>query len=403
MKSYRDIRTDNYSYNLPEERIAKYPLEKRDDSKLLVYRKGNICDDVFRNLSSHIESDRTLIFNETEVIRSRLIFRKPTGALIEIFCLEPENPSDYEQSLSSSDPVEWKCIVGNLKKWKDGHLEMLISLDHKEIVVKAERISRDGNNVLVRFTWDDSRVCFSEILEAQGHMPVPPYLKRDDEEIDNLRYQTVYSSHKGSVAAPTAGLHFTPETLKGLGDKGIKSGKLTLHVGAGTFIPVKSETIGGHTMHREHFMVSRKTVELLLKENIIAVGTTSVRTVESIYQLGNKLLKGYTPYGEELVFDQWEAYDKNGSISREESLSALLGYMDSFNLDSISASTSIIIVPGYKFGIVEGLITNYHMPSSTLLLLVAALIGDKWKKVYRHALDNNYRFLSYGDSSLLLP
>lgn len=403
MKSYRDIRTEKYTYSLPEERIAKYPLDKRDDSKLLVYRKGRIDDDIFRNISSYIDDKKILIYNETRVIRSRLIFRKPTGALIEIFCLEPETPSDYEQALSSTHIVEWQCIVGNLKKWKDGLLEMKISVNQRILLVKAAMSGRDGNNVHVRFTWDDENISFSEILEAHGHMPVPPYLKRDDEPIDNIRYQTVYSSQKGSVAAPTAGLHFTPEILKGLNKKGIKSGKITLHVGAGTFIPVKSETIGDHTMHREHFIVSRKTIELLRKGNIIAVGTTSVRTIESLYHLGNKLLNGYIPRERELILEQWEAYSQAENHSREEALDALLRHIDSGKSDNITASTSMIIVPGYKFRIVEGLITNYHMPSSTLLLLVSALIGEDWRKVYQHALDNSYRFLSYGDSSLLLP
>lgn len=403
MKSYKEIRTQDYSYSLPGEKIARYPLEERDDSKLLIYRSGEIIDDSFRNVSDYIESNKTLIFNETEVIRSRLMFRKATGAIIEIFCLEPDNPSDYETALSSSSSVNWKCIVGNLKKWKEGPLELALAVKQKEITVRAIKIGREDNHVLVRFTWDDNSISFSELLEAHGHMPVPPYLKRDDEPIDNSRYQTVYSSHKGSVAAPTAGLHFTESVLQNIESKGIRSGKITLHVSAGTFIPVKSETIGGHTMHREHFMVSRETIELLKTEDIIAVGTTSVRTIETLYHLGNKLLGSYSPSGKELVLGQWEAYGHCDNNSREESMEALLRHLDRIESDTITASTSIIIVPGYQFKIVKGLITNYHMPSSTLLLLVAALIGDNWKKVYQHALDNNYRFLSYGDSSLLLP
>ncbi len=403
MNKYKDIRTDNYNYNLPEERIAKYPLEKRDDSKLLIYRKGEIIDDTFRNIHDYIESSKTLIFNETEVIRSRLLFRKPTGALIEIFCLEPERPSDYEQALSSSTGADWKCIVGNLKKWKEGSLELALLIKQKKIIVRADKINRDKKDVIVRFSWEDNSICFSEILEAHGRMPVPPYLKRDDEPIDKLRYQTVYSSNKGSVAAPTAGLHFTESVLDSIKAKGILSGKVTLHVSAGTFIPLKSETIGDHTMHREHFIVSRETIELLKTENIIAVGTTSVRTIESLYHLGNKLLRSYIPWGKELVLDQWEAYIQSDNISKEKSLNALLKHLDNTKSDSIYASTSIIIVPGYRFKIVKGLISNFHMPSSTLLLLVAALIGNDWERVYQHALDNNYRFLSYGDSSLLLP
>lgn len=403
MKSYRDIEIKDYNYNLPAEKIARYPLDKREASKLLVYSQGKIIDDSFLNISSYINRDKTLIFNETEVIRSRLIFRKSTGASIEIFCLEPHSPTDYELSLSSTGPIEWKCIVGNLKKWKNGPLTMSLEVKNHKVSISANRISRADKHVLVRFDWDDKSICFSEILEAHGHMPVPPYLNREDEPIDNLRYQTIYSANKGSVAAPTAGLHFSGQVLSKIIAKGIHSGKVTLHVSAGTFIPVKSDTIGQHQMHREHFFVSRETIELLKAERIIAVGTTSVRTIETLYHLGNKLLDSYSPDNNELVLEQWEAYENKDPGSRKASLDALLAHLDNTGSDHVRASTSIIIVPGYKFRIVEGLITNYHMPSSTLLLLVAALIGDDWKNVYSHALNNNYRFLSYGDSSLLMP
>jgi S-adenosylmethionine:tRNA ribosyltransferase-isomerase len=403
MEKYRDIRIEDFNYSLPLDRIAKYPLNLRDESKLLVYKSGKIENDTFINIPGRLESDKSLIFNNTKVICSRLMFRKHTGASIEIFCIEPYSPVDYQLSLSSTTEVDWICIVGNLKKWKSGPLLMNLTINGEQLVIEAYNIGREQDNIIVRFKWNNNGISFSEILEASGHMPVPPYLNRDDEPIDKLRYQTIYSQNKGSVAAPTAGLHFSDEVLNTIGSKGLRSGNITLHVGAGTFIPVKSDTIGGHTMHREHFFVSNDTIELLRQGDIIAVGTTSVRCVETLYHLGNKLLNGYKSDSPELSCAQWEVYEDQTEHSRDEVLDAILNHLKSTGSEILQASTSIIIVPGYRFRMVKGLITNFHMPSSTLLLLVSALIGEDWKKVYKHALENDYRFLSYGDSSLLLP
>lgn len=400
----KDIEIGSYKYDLPESRIARYPLPERDMSKMLVYRGGEISDDIFRNLPDYVDSDSLLVFNKTKVIRARLKFTKRTGAAIEIFCLEPFSPSDHNISFSSTMPVEWKCLVGNLKKWKSGSLEMQLTDGSKQIILSAELVSHTDDGVIIRFSWNEKNLCFSEILELSGHIPVPPYLNRDDEEIDNTRYQTIYSSCEGSVAAPTAGLHFTTDLLKRLNNKGIAREEITLHVGAGTFIPVKSETIGGHSMHTEHFLAGRATIENLRGKKIIAVGTTTVRTLESLYWLGAMILgKDIEPDAKPEV-SQWTPYNYRGlDYSSDEALDALLAYMDLYKLDNIEASTSIIIVPGYRFRVVSGLITNWHMPGSTLLLLVSALIGERWRDIYDHAIKNDYRFLSYGDSSLLLP
>ncbi len=403
MPTYKDIRVEDYRYALPDERIAKYPLSERDMSKLLVYRKGVISDDKFYNICKHLDTNHTLIFNNTRVIRSRLIFNKPTGAKIEIFCLEPHKPVSYEQSLESTTETEWKCLVGNLKKWKEGHLSMQISKDNQNFEVRAEKVSQTGDKVIVGFSWNRSDISFGEIMDLYGRVPVPPYLKRKDEALDKLRYQTIYSHTDGSVAAPTAGLHFSERVFDSMLIKGLDFENITLHVGAGTFVPVKTPTIGDHQMHNEHFTVSKPCLEALISKNIIAVGTTSVRTIESLYTLGIKLLNGYKPGDSKPEISQWELYEYKASVSVEESLMAILNYMHKQDIDTLEASTSAIIVPGYKFKIVKGLISNYHMPASTLLLLVSALIGEDWKTVYNHALNNDYRFLSYGDSSLLLP
>ena len=399
----RNIKIRDYTYVLPDEKIARYPLDERDSSKLLVYRSGNIRHDVFSNLSRYLNENDILVYNQTRVIRARLIFRKHTGANIEIFCLEPEKPSDYERNLSARKVVEWRCLVGNQKKWKNGRLGM--DLDHEDTKVSlyAEQIERKGIETLVRFTWDNELMSFSEILDIAGHVPVPPYLKRDDEDIDKLRYQTVYSKEDGSVAAPTAGLHFTGKVLSDLSRKGIKTGVLTLHVGAGTFVPVKTETAGGHSMHIEHFKVGREMIENIIGRRVIAVGTTSLRTMETLYWLGHKISRGMVHSPSDIYLEQWYPYDNVTNTAYEEYLATILEYMNDNNLKYLEARTGIIIVPGYKVRIAKGLITNYHLPGSTLLLLVAAFTGDDWKKIYNYSLRNGFRFLSYGDSSLLLP
>ena len=403
MKSVKNLHMENYQYLLPEKRIAKYPLDRREISKLLIHRNGEISEDIFNNIGNHLSGFNTLVFNNTKVIHARLLFTKPTGAKIEIFCLEPSLPSDYTLSLTSTRETVWKCLVGNLKKWKEDHLVMEIVVNGEDVKLFAERIDKSEGSVLIRFRWSAETITFGEILEASGHIPVPPYLNRDDEPLDSIRYQTVYSKLRGSVAAPTAGLHFTPEVIDKLRKSGFNTAEITLHVGAGTFRPVKSNTIGGHTMHSEHFSASRETIESLYSKEIIAVGTTSVRTIESLYWLGVKMLSDKAYGQEKLIINQWDPYNLENNISVTESLDAVLSYLDKNRLRHLEAITGIIIVPGYDFRFVKGLITNYHMPGSTLLLLVAALIGDRWKDIYQYALDNEFRFLSYGDSSLLIP
>ncbi len=399
-----EISIEDYDYDLPEGRIAQYPVEERDMSNLLVYREGDIGKDIFRNLDQHIPSGSLLVFNNTRVIRARLLFRKESGAAIEILCLEPLSPVDYQMSLGSAEPVEWKCIIGNLKKWKNGQLTLSYYINKKQYNLTAEKVCKEGEAWRIRFSWDSPLACFGEVIEAAGHIPLPPYLNREDEEDDNIRYQTVYSSVKGSVAAPTAGLHFNERVLDKLRKNKVKLAELTLHVGAGTFQPVKTKNIIDHEMHCEHFYISTDTIQLLIDNlgKIIPVGTTSVRTLESLYWLGVKVSENKTDYNGSLSLDQWDAYTIESSISAEESLKHLLKMMKAENISILEASTSIIIIPGYKFRIINGMITNFHQPKSTLLLLISAWIGDKWKEVYKYALDNNFRFLSYGDSSILL-
>lgn len=396
-----NIRIEDYSYNLPDEKIAKYPLQERDQSQLLVYNQGDISKDNFINLNNYIDSDSTLVFNNTKVIQARLAFNKSTGAKIEIFCLEPIEPADYNLAFQETEKLKWKCIVGNLKKWKSGKLSKRISVENTEIDLQAERISSDANSHIIEFTWNNDSINFSQILENVGVTPIPPYLNRESEVIDKDRYQTIYSKLKGSVAAPTAGLHFTERTLEKLKQKNISIAEVTLHVGAGTFKPVKTETIDEHEMHTEHFIINKKTIENLIKANkIVAVGTTSVRTIESIYWLGVKLLANQSF---ESHISQWEAYKLENNISKIDALNAIVQFMDSKNIDQIDASTQIMIFPGYTFKMVDVLITNFHQPKSTLLLLIAAFIGENWKNAYDFALNNEFRFLSYGDSSILIP
>lgn len=399
----RNIKIKDYTYVLPEERIARYPLADRDSSKLLIYRSGNIKHDTFRNLSNYLVRNDILVFNETRVIRARLRFRKHTGANIEIFCLEPEKPSDYERNFSSRHAVVWSCLIGNQKKWKDGRLVMELKHGARKVSFFAEQLEKHGKETNVRFVWDNEQLTFSEILDIAGHVPIPPYLKRDDEEIDKSRYQTLYSKVDGSVAAPTAGLHFTEKVLTDLSKKGIKKKALTLHVGAGTFVPVKTETAGGHSMHIEHFKVGKDLIKDIINKRVVAVGTTSLRTLESLYWLGNKIRRGMIPSPSDIYLEQWYPYDNESDVDYKEQLGAILDYMVRNNLEHIEAQTGIIILPGYRIRVAKGLITNYHMPGSTLLLLVAAFTGNDWKNIYDYSLQNGFRFLSYGDSSLLLP
>ncbi len=394
----KEINIADYSYNLPENKIAKYPVEKRDTSKLLLYKNKKISHDFFYNIDKYLPSESLIIANNTKVIHARLIFRKKTGSKIEIFCLNPHSPAEYNLAFAAKNKSHWQCIVGNLKKWKNEDLELTFTAENKVYTLTAKKIERIGNELLIEFSWNGS-LTFGEVLEYTGKIPIPPYLNRDSENSDNLRYQTVYSKAEGSVAAPTAGLHFTENVFDKLHQKNIKFAEVTLHVGAGTFKPVKSEKIGGHDMHTEFFTVNKKTLSEIIKNSgkIISVGTTTLRTLESLYWLGTKLYHKLPDFN---FISQWEVYNLP-QISTEKALTTIIDYLDKNNLPEIQAHTKIIIVPGYKFKIANQLITNFHQPRSTLLLLVAAFVGEDWKNIYDYALNNDFRFLSYGDSSLL--
>jgi S-adenosylmethionine:tRNA ribosyltransferase-isomerase len=398
-----NIRIDDYSYDLPPERIARYPLAERDTSKMLVWEGKQITDSVFSDLPSLTGSNSLLVFNNTRVIRARLLFRKESGAAIEIFCLEPSEPHDFALSLASSEPVEWKCLVGNLKRWKNGTLQAQFTGRYGSGTLNADRIKPEGDAFIVRFSWEGTGTTFGEILEAMGHMPIPPYLDRDDEESDTLTYQTVYAAVEGSVAAPTAGLHFTPVVLDALARRGISRADITLHVSAGTFRPVKSEKISDHLMHTEHFFVTRETLLQLRDSHMIAIGTTTVRTLESIYWLGVQHAEGRMVPGNIPSVSQWEPYRSDPQMDMSAATDHVLTFLDENGSDILEAGTDIIIVPGYRFRAVRGMLTNFHQPRSTLLLLVAAFTGNAWKDIYDHALKSGYRFLSYGDCMLLMP
>lgn len=404
---------ETYNYDLSDERIAKYPLAERDSSKLLVYKNGEISESVFSNISEILPDNCLLVCNNTRVIHARIVFHKSTGARIEVFCLEPIGPSDYVLSLSSTTGCEWICLVGNLKKWKEGKLTQPVEMGGETVLFSAEKISTEGNTHRIRFSWDNDRVAFSEILESIGELPIPPYLNRDTEESDEETYQTVYSRIEGSVAAPTAGLHFTDAVFASLKKKNIEVEELTLHVGAGTFQPVKTDDVSEHVMHTETIIVPLKTIKHIRKKsgNIIAVGTTSVRTLESLYYVGSSLslrdfpLKGENGAQEPVVLKvgQWEPYTlPENPISANEALQNIIDYLEENGLDTLHAETQILIKPGFQFRIINGMITNFHQPKSTLLLLVSAFVGDNWKNIYNFALENNFRFLSYGDSSVLM-
>ena len=399
--SIQSIQMNQYDYALPDERIAKYPLPVRDTSKLLVYRQGQIQTRIFNQLADSLPADACLVFNNTKVIQARLLFHKQTGSKIEIFCLEPIQPAAYDLMFQQTQTCTWKCMIGNLKKWKTGVLVKQMMVKDAFLELKAERLSTTGNTSHICFTWNRPDCTFADVLDAFGELPIPPYLNRHTEESDKTTYQTVYSKTKGSVAAPTAGLHFTDAVLQGLSQKGHARCEVTLHVGAGTFQPVKSESIGGHTMHAEVIEVSAQSLRLLLQHvgNVVAVGTTSVRTLESLYYLGCRVSRGNT----EMVVEQWEPYQQSFTLSAQQAIQALLTYMEQQQLTVLHATTRIIIVPGYTFRMINALLTNFHQPKSTLLLLLAAFVGEQWRTIYAYALAHEYRFLSYGDSSLLIP
>lgn len=402
----KDLRIDDFDYELPEERIARYPLADRDNCKLLVRQAdGTLSQHVFTELPSLLSSDSILVYNNTRVINARLRFRKASGAIIEVFCLEPAEPRDYAVSFAQTSSCSWTCFVGNSKRWKEGKLSMQLMTGEKTLTFTAERLSKDGNSSVVAFSWDNPEVTFSEIISAVGEIPIPPYLNRHTEASDSTDYQTVYSHIDGSVAAPTAGLHFTGRVLEEISRKGIPRRELTLHVGAGTFQPVKSDEIGDHQMHSEFIAVPKNLIKELADTDrrVIAVGTTSVRTLESLYHAGKLIANGnwdgevpqWAPYA-----DTTEEYSADISVC--DALNAISAYLDNRGEDTFIASTRIIIAPGYRYRIVKGMVTNFHQPRSTLLLLVSAFTGGDWRPIYDYALANSFRFLSYGDACLLL-
>lgn len=405
MEETKHIKISDYNYPLPDERIAKFPLPVRDQSKLLVYRHGEVSETRFTSLPDYLEAGELMIFNNTKVIQARLHFRKETGALIEIFCLEPIQPNDYVLNFQQTSHAAWLCMIGNLKKWKEGSLHKEMNVKGHAITLTATRGECRGTSHWVDFTWDNPEITFADILEVFGELPIPPYLNRETQESDKETYQTVYSKIKGSVAAPTAGLHFTERVLQALRDKGVDLEEVTLHVGAGTFKPVKSEEIEGHEMHTEYISVNRQTIEKLIAHGgkAIAVGTTSVRTLESLYYIGVTIASHPDAGQEELHVRQWQPYETHPTMTTVESLQQILDYMKRHELEALHTSTQIIIAPGYTYHIVQKMVTNFHQPQSTLLLLVSAFVKGDWQTIYDYALAHDFRFLSYGDSSLLIP
>lgn len=403
METTKLISIEDYTYELPEGRIAKYPLSDRSASRLLVYRAGEITEGSFAELGESLPAGCVLVRNDSRVIRARLLFRRATGAEVEVFCLDPIEPTSYEGALGAHGSATWHCMLGNARRWRAGE-QLVAEVAHGEggaVRLTAERVG-EGT---VRFEWDNGAYTFGDVLEALGILPLPPYLNRETEAEDHTTYQTVYAAHAGSVAAPTAGLHFTPEVFGGLAARGVEVLDVTLHVGAGTFRPVKSATIGGHEMHSEWVSVRRETIARLGQSlgRIVAVGTTSVRTLESLYHLGRIVWSDPTLRPEQLAVGQWTPYDEAEHLDSTVALDALLAYMERWGLERVDFATAILIAPGYRFRIVDGLVTNFHQPGSTLLLLIAAFLGEDWRRVYDYALREGFRFLSYGDSSLLLP
>jgi len=405
MQETKNIRIETYDYALPDSRIAKFPLPCRDASRLLVYKDGKVGEDVFSRLADYISDDTLMVFNNTKVIQGRVLFRKDTGAVIEIFCLEPLVPHDYQLVFQTTGRCEWKCLVGNAKRWKSGILTKKLTIGNETVTLSATRKEVESEASTVVFAWDNPRVTFADLLEGGGIIPIPPYLKRETEESDKTTYQTVYSKIKGSVAAPTAGLHFTDNTFASLKAKGVVCEEVTLHVGAGTFRPVKSETLENHQMHTEFVTVQRHVIEQLLHYagRVVAVGTTTVRTLESLFFLGGMVLQNPTIAPNELKVTQWQPYGKEQDGSVAGRLLALLHYIDGQGGDSLQFNTEIMIAPGYEFRIVDVVVTNFHQPQSTLLLLVDSFLKGRWREVYDYALARDFRFLSYGDSSLLFP
>lgn len=404
----KHIRISEFNYPLPDERIAKFPLPVRDQSKLLLYRHGEVTEDIFTSLPDYLPANSLIIFNNTKVIQARLHFHKETGALIEVFCLEPIQPNDYALNFQQTEHAAWLCMIGNLKKWKEGALKREVTVKGKPLTLTAERGACHGTSHWVDFRWNNPEITFADILEVFGELPIPPYLNRETQESDKETYQTVYSKIKGSVAAPTAGLHFTPRVLDALREKGVALEELTLHVGAGTFKPVKSEEIEGHEMHTEYISVNRSTLEKLVAHEgkAIAVGTTSVRTLESLYHIGVTLLHNPNATEEDLHVKQWQPYEtalETAATPAVDALQAIIAYLDRHHMETLHSSTQIIIAPGYEYRIVKAMVTNFHQPQSTLLLLVSAFLHGDWRKIYDYALAHDFRFLSYGDSSLLIP
>lgn len=397
-----DIRIEDYNYPLPDERIAKYPLAERDSSKLLRYVDGKVDEHIFRDITDFLPDNAIMVFNDTKVVPARLHFVRPTGARIEIFCLQPVDPVEYNLAFASTQTCTWKCVIGNAKKWKNDTLNLYLPENHggkaAELNMTADLVSREGETGIVTFRWDGN-LPFSNVLEICGTIPIPPYLNRDSEAIDTERYQTLYARVRGSVAAPTAGLHFTDSVLAKIREKGIDMETVCLHVGAGTFLPVKDSEVAKHPMHREPFVVTKAFLKDLIDSHkkVIAVGTTSVRTLESLYYIGVSCIEKGHPEDVE----QWAPYTREYSYSTEEALRAIVNYLEQTSQDALTAGTRIIIVPGFKFRIVDILVTNFHQPESTLILLVSAFVGGDWKTIYDYALAHDFRFLSYGDSSLL--
>ncbi|HEY5500231.1 MAG TPA: S-adenosylmethionine:tRNA ribosyltransferase-isomerase [Bacteroidales bacterium] len=420
LEKIKTIRIEDYAYPLEEERIAKFPVEPRDSSKLLLYKNGLLTETVFSDLPNHLEEKGLLVYNNTRVIHARLFFHKETGARIEIFCLEPLTPADYAQNFQATESCEWLCMVGNLKKWKKEKLERELLVNGKRILLTAEKRETENKAHRIRFTWHETDnlsnpILFGDLLETAGQLPIPPYLNRNTEATDEVSYQTVFARIEGSVAAPTAGLHFTPEVLAAIDQKNILRTEVTLHVGAGTFQPVLSREISDHIMHSEFISVDRDFLVTLIHHlgHITAVGTTSVRTLESLYWFGYKLIRSPEIHPDEWTLDQWYAYKqlmavessaKNIKVETIDALKALINYLDQNKLDVFTASTQLLIAPGFEFHVVKAMLTNFHQPNSTLLLLVSAFLGrEEWKKVYDYARSHQFRFLSYGDSSLLVP
>lgn len=403
MTDVKHISIDAYDYPLPDDRIAKYPLAERDASKLLVLKDNEISESQFKYIGDYLPKDALLIFNETKVIRARLQFHKSTGSRIEVFCLEPEN--DYQVAFAQASPVRWKCLVGNAKRWKEGKLSMALSVNGQEVTLFAERLAHNDQYSEIEFSWSPDNLSFATVLEAAGEIPLPPYLHRDAEPDDRDRYQTVFARYDGSVAAPTAGLHFTQPLITALREQGFNFDEVTLHVGAGTFRPVATETIGEHAMHSETIVVRKSLIENLIQhigKPVIPVGTTSTRTLESLYWIGVMLAEQGMDL-RPLHIEQWFPYQDHAPIATAKALQNIVDYLDRHRLTRLEASTALMIAPSYEMRVINGLITNFHQPKSTLLLLVSALIGERWKECYRFALDNGFRFLSYGDSCLFLP